>query len=170
VSQDELRVNERIRISPIRLIDADGEQLGIMPTEEARAMARERGLDLVEVAPNSRPPVCRVMDYGKYKYEQARRARDARRKVHNIQVKELKMRPKIEGHDFDFKLRHARRFLEEGNKVKFTMRFRGRENARPELGARVLERVKDVLAEVGTVETDLRREGRTMTMLIAPRR
>lgn len=170
MAQNELRVNERIRISPVRLIGIDGEQIGIVPTEEARSIARERGLDLVEVAPNARPPVCRIMDYGKYKYEQARKAREARKKQHNIQVKEVKMRPKIEKHDFDFKLRHAKRFLEEGDKVKFTLMFRGRENTHPELGVRVLERVKEELQDLGTVESEIARDGRTMTMVIAPRR
>jgi translation initiation factor IF-3 len=169
VSQDELRVNDRIRISPIRLITEDGEQIGIVPTDEARAMAEDRGLDLVEVAPNSRPPVCKIMDYGKYKYEQARKAREAKRKQHVIHIKEIKLRPKIEEHDFGFKMRHALRFLEEGDKVKFTLRFRGRENTHPELGERVLNRVKDTVAELAVVETDIRREGRVMTMVVAPR-
>ena len=169
VSQEELRVNDRIRISPVRLIDVDGEQVGIVPTDEARSIAEDRGLDLVEVAPNSRPPVCRIMDYGKYKYEQARKAKEAKKKQHVINVKEIKMRPKIEDHDFGFKLRHARRFLEDGDKVKFTLRFRGREMTHPELGERVLERVKAELAELGNVEVDIRKEGRTMTMLIGPR-
>ena len=169
VSQEELRVNDRIRISPVRLIDVDGEQIGIISTDEARSIADDRGLDLVEVAPNSRPPVCRIMDYGKYKYEQARKAREAKKKQHIIHVKELKMRPKIEDHDFGFKLRHARRFLEDGDKVKFTLRFRGREMTHPELGERVLERVKEELADLGVVESDIRKEGRTMTMLIGPR-
>jgi len=156
VSQEDLRVNERIRISPVRLIDETGEQVGIVPTDEARAMAVEQGLDLVEVAPNSRPPVCRIMDYGKYKYEQARKAREAKKKQHTVTVKEIKMRPKIEDHDFGFKLRHARRFLDEGDKVKFTLRFRGREMTHPELGERVLNRVKVELAELATIESDVK--------------
>ena len=169
MSQEELRVNDRIRISPIRLIDENGIQVGIVPTDEARSIAEERGLDLVEVAPNSRPPVCRIMDYGKYKYEQARKAREAKKKQHTIAVKELKLRPKIEEHDFSFKMRHARRFLEEGDKVKFTLRFRGREMTHPELGEKVLQRIKDVLDGLGVVEADIRKEGRTMTMLIGPK-
>lgn len=169
MSQDELRVNDRIRISPVRLITEDGEQVGIIATDEARAIAEERGLDLVEVAPNSRPPVCRIMDYGKYKYEQARKAREAKRKQHVIHIKEIKLRPKIEEHDFGFKMRHALRFLEEGDKVKFTLRFRGRENTHPELGERVLNRVKETVDELAVVEADIRREGRVMTMVVAPR-
>ena len=169
MSQDELRVNDRIRISPIRLILDDGEQAGIVPTDEARAIAEEKGLDLVEVAPNSRPPVCKIMDYGRYKYEQARKTREAKRKQHVIHIKEIKLRPKIETHDFDFKMRHAVRFLEEGDKVKFTLRFRGRENTHPELGERVLNRVKVLVEDLAVVESDIRREGRVMTMVVAPR-
>jgi translation initiation factor IF-3 len=170
VSQEELRVNDRIRISPIRLIDDEGEQVGIVPTDEARRMARERGMDLVEVAPNARPPVCKLMDYGKHKYEQARKLREARKKQHNIHVKEVKLRPRIETHDLEFKMRHARRFFEEGDKVKFTLMFRGREVTHPELGIRLLEQVKGELGDVAAVETAIAREGRTMTMVMAPLR
>src|SRR5690606_27347329 len=165
-----VRVNRQIRISPVRVIDEDGAQLGIMPVEEALAAAEERGLDLVEVAPNARPPVVRIMDYGKYKYEQARKAREARRKQHQIQVKEVKFRPGIDEHDFEFKVRHARRFLEEGNKVKATMMFRGRQMAHPELGREVLARVAEVLEDVGRVESEPLMEGRNMTMVLAPRK
>ena len=170
MNQEELRVNDRIRISPVRLIDEEGEQVGIVPTDEARRLARERGLDLVEVAPNSRPPVCKLMDYGKHKYEQARKLREAKKKQHNIHVKEVKLRPRIETHDFAFKMRHARRFLEEGDKVKFTLMFRGREITHPELGQRLLEHVKEELDDAAAVEVEIAREGRTMTMVMAPRR
>lgn len=170
MNQDELRVNERIRISPVRLIDENGDQLGIVATDEARSLASDRGLDLVEVAPNARPPVCRFMDYGKYKYEQARKAREAKKKQHVIQVKEVKLRPKIEEHDIQFKMRHARRFLEEGHKVKFTLMFRGREITHPELGVRLLEQVKDELEELGEIESDISHEGRTLTMLMGPKK
>lgn len=169
MSQEDLRVNDRIRISPVRLIDQHGEQVGIVGTDEARDIAAEAGLDLVEVAPNSRPPVCRIMDYGKYKYEQARKAKEAKKKQHTVTVKEIKLRPKIEEHDYGFKMRHARRFLGDGDKVKFTLRFRGREMTHPELGERVLEKIKDDLGDTIVVESDIRREGRTMTMLIGPR-
>jgi len=169
VSQEDLRVNDRIRISPVRLIDQHGEQVGIVGTDEARDIAAEAGLDLVEVAPNSRPPVCRIMDYGKYKYEQARKAKEAKKKQHTVTVKEIKLRPKIEEHDYGFKMRHARRFLDEGDKVKFTLRFRGREMTHPELGERVLEKIKVDLGGTIVVESDIRREGRTMTMLVSPR-
>ncbi len=167
---EEPRVNERIRISPIRLIDETGEQLGIMATEEAQTLAVDRGLDLVEVAPSARPPVCRLMDFGKYKYAQARKAREAKKKQHIIHVKEVKFRPKIETHDIDFKLRHARRFLDEGNKVKFTLMFRGREAMRPERGRQILERVKRELRDVAVVEADIAHEARTMTMVMGPHR
>ena len=169
MSQEDLRVNDRIRISPVRLIDQHGEQVGIVGTDEARDIAAEAGLDLVEVAPNSRPPVCRIMDYGKYKYEQARKAKEAKKKQHTVTVKEIKLRPKIEEHDYGFKMRHARRFLDEGDKVKFTLRFRGREMTHPELGERVLEKIKVDLGGTIVVESDIRREGRTMTMLVSPR-
>lgn len=164
------RVNEEIRISPVRVIDVDGNQLGILSVQEALAQARTQGLDLVEVAPQSRPPVCRIMDYGKFKYEQARKARQAKRKQHQIEIKEIKFRPKIEEHDLEFKLRHARRFLEEGNKVKLTLMFRGREAAHPELGEVILHRVVQAVNDLGQVESAIKPEGRTLTMVIAPRK
>ncbi len=163
-------MNRQIRISPVRVISAEGAQLGIMPVDEALAAAESQGLDLVEVAPNARPPVVRIMDYGKFKYEQARKAREARKKQHQIHIKEVKFRPGIEPHDFEFKIRHARRFLEEGNKVKATMMFRGRQMAHPELGREVLIRVAQALEDVGRVEADPLLEGRNMTMILAPRR
>lgn len=152
------------------MIGADGSQLGIMSVEEALASAENEGLDLVEVAPTARPPVVRIMDYGKFKYEQARKAREARKKQHHIQIKEVKFRPGIEPHDFEFKVRHARRFLEEGNKVKATMMFRGRQMAHPELGREVLTRVAQSLEDVGRVESEPMMEARTMTMILGPRK
>jgi len=149
-------------------VDADGEQLGIVPLDEARARAEEAGLDLVEVAPEARPPVCRLMDYGKYKYEQARRAREAKKKQHTMQVKEVKFRPGIEEHDYEFKTRHVRRFLAEGDKVKVTMMFRGRQLAHPELGIEVLERLAEDIQEVGRIEGRPTLEGRFMVMILAP--
>ena len=163
-------MNQQIRISPVRVIGDDGEQLGIMPVDEALERAEEDGLDLVEVAPNSRPPVVRIMDYGKYKYEQQRKARQAKKKQHNVVLKEVKFRPGIEEHDLEFKLRHARRFLEEGNKVKATMMFRGRQVTHPELGREVLDRVADELEEVSKVESRPVLEGRNMVMVLAPKR
>jgi len=162
------RINQQIRISPVRVIDPEGEQIGILPVERALEIAMEQGLDLVEVAPMARPPVCRIMDYGKFKYEEQRKAREARKKQHHVQLKEVKMRPGIEEHDFEFKTRHARRFLEEGNKVKVTMMFRGRQMAHPELGREVLDRVVEELSDVAKLESSPMMEARSMTMVLAP--
>jgi translation initiation factor IF-3 len=167
--KNRLRVNRMIRISPVRVIAPDGEQLGILAVDEALAAAEARGLDLVEVAPTARPPVCRIMDFGKFKFEQAKAARAAKKKQHATQLKEIKFRPGIDEHDFDFKCRHAKQFLGEGNKVKVTMMFRGRQMAHPELGRIVLDRVAEVLADVGRVEQDAKLEGRNMTMLMTPK-
>ena len=152
----------------MRLIQDDGEQIGIVSIDEARERATLRGMDLVEVAPEARPPVVKMMDYGKYKYEAARAAREARKKQHTIQVKEVKFRPGIEDHDYEFKVRHARRFLEEGNKVKLTMMFRGRQVTHPEIGREVLSRVMGDLDDLGTIETHPNMEGRVMSMIVAP--
>jgi translation initiation factor IF-3 len=165
---EKTRVNRQIRISPVRVIATDGEQLGILPIERALEIAEEQGLDLVEVAPLARPPVCRIMDYGKFKYEEQRKAREARKKQHHVQIKEVKMRPGIEDHDFDFKTKHARRFLEEGNKVKLTMMFRGRQMAHPEHGRQVLDKVSGMLADVAKIEMHPQMEGRSMTMVLTP--
>ncbi|MGE0354670.1 MAG: translation initiation factor IF-3 [Gemmatimonadales bacterium] len=163
------RVNRQIRISPVRVITGDGEQLGVMPIDQALAAAEERGLDLVEVAPTARPPVVKIMDYGKYKFEEAKAARAAKKKQHIIQIKEVKYRPGIDDHDFDFKTRHAREFLEEGNKVKVTMMYRGRQMAHVELGKAVLDRVAAELADVCKVESEAKLEGRNMIMVLAPK-
>jgi translation initiation factor IF-3 len=152
----------------VRVIDQDGEQVGIIPVEKALEIAEGLGLDLVEVAPMARPPVCRIMDYGKFKYEEQRKAREARKKQHHVQIKEVKFRPGTEEHDLEFKTRHARRFLEEGNKVKLTVMFRGRQMAYPDLGREVLDRVAEEVADVGKVEAAPRMEARTMSMVIAP--
>jgi translation initiation factor IF-3 len=162
-------VNRQIRISPVRVIAPDGSQLGILDVDVALARAQEEGLDLVEVAPMARPPVVRIMDYGKFKFEQAKQARLAKKKQHVILLKEVKYRPGIDDHDFDTKTRHARRFLEEGNKVKVTMMFRGRQVAHPELGKDVLDRVAADLADIGKIETDAKLEGKNMTMVLAPK-
>jgi translation initiation factor IF-3 len=168
--EQRVRVNRQIRISPVRVIGSEGEQLGILAVEDALAKAESEGLDLVEVAPTARPPVVRIMDYGKFKYEEARKARQARKKQHQIQVKEVKFRPGIEAHDFEFKVRHAFKFLEEGDKVKVTMMFRGRQMAHPEIGREVLLRVAEALQDVGKVESQPMMEARTMTMIIAPKK
>ncbi|MGW8267698.1 MAG: translation initiation factor IF-3 [Longimicrobiales bacterium] len=168
IKEQKVRVNDQIRISPVRLISDEGEQIGIVSIDDARTRAEESGLDLVEVAPDARPPVVKLMDYGKFKYEQARAAREARKKQHTIQVKEVKFRPGIEDHDYEFKTRHARKFLEEGNKVRLTMMFRGRQITHSELGLEVLERVKADLSDIGKVESEPSFEGRVMFMVMAP--
>jgi translation initiation factor IF-3 len=168
-STKRVRVNRQIRISPIRVIGADGSQLGILEVDRALAIAEELGLDLVEVAPMARPPVARIMDYGKFKFEQAKQARQAKKKQHVIQLKEVKFRPGIDEHDFETKTRHARRFLEEGNKVKVTLMFRGRQISHPELGKQVVDRVAQELQDLAKIEADARLEGKAMTMILTPK-
>ena len=153
----------------VRLIDADGEMLGVYSTDSARQLAEEAGLDLVEVSPNAEPPVCKILDYGKYKYEDQKRKAVARKKQKTVDVKEIKMRPGIDSHDYDVKMRAMTRFLDEGDKVKVTLRFRGREMAHQELGLKVLHRVVGDIEEMGKVEQMPRMEGRQMTMVMAPR-
>ncbi|HEX6926853.1 MAG TPA: translation initiation factor IF-3 [Longimicrobiaceae bacterium] len=163
------RINDQIRFSPVRVIGPDGEQLGILPIEAARERAREHGLDLVEVAPTARPPVCRIMDWGKHQYQQQKAAREARKRQHTVEVKELKLRPGTDVHDLDVKLRHARRFLEKGQKVKVTVRYRGRELRRPEQGFDLLDRITVELDDLASVES---RSGdinaRQLTMMLTP--
>jgi translation initiation factor IF-3 len=163
------RVNEVIRVREVRLIGSDGSQLGIMATEDARRLAEEEGLDLVEVAPNAKPPVCRVMDYGKFKYKQSKRVHEAKKKQKLLQLKEMKMRPKTEEHDYQFKIKHVRRFLSEGNKAKITIMFRGRELSHMELGSRILDRLVVDLSDISIVEQQPKREGRNLTMVLAPK-
>jgi translation initiation factor IF-3 len=163
------RVNRRIRIPQVRVIDDQGNQIGVISTSEALAMAEERGLDLVEVSPKARPPVCKIMDYGKYMYQLNKRAKEAKKHQHVTVVKEIKMRPKIEPHDYDFKLRHAREFLGAGDKVKCTLVFRGRELAHKELGRKLMERAIEDLSDAASVEVPIRSEGRSMIMVLAPR-
>jgi translation initiation factor IF-3 len=167
--QPEVRINERIRVPQVRVIADDGAQVGVLPVREALTLAQSKGLDLVEVSPTARPPVCRIMDYGKFKYEQNRRARKAKKKQHVTQIKEIKMRPKIEGHDYSFKMDHAREFLGERNKVKFTVTFRGREIAHQDIGHRLIQKIVSELIEVATVESPARSEGRTLTMVMMPK-
>jgi len=157
-----------IRIPEIRVIDEEGEQLGVMATQEALRLAEDRGLDLVEVSPSARPPVCRIMDYGKFKYEKNKKLKESKKKQHVIQIKEIKLRPKTEEHDYQFKKRHAEEFLRKGNKVKFTIIFRGRELDHRELGFKILKRAEEDLAHVGEVERPARFEGRLMIMYMKP--
>jgi len=163
------RVNRRIRIPQVRVITEDGTQVGIMPTSDALKMAEEQGLDLVEVSPKARPPVCKIMDYGKYMYQMNKRAKEAKKHQHVTVVKEIKMRPKIEPHDYNFKKRHAEDFLAAGDKVKCTVIFRGRELAHKELGRKLMERLTEDLSETANVEVPIRSEGRTMMMVLSPK-
>lgn len=151
------------------MIDSAGKQAGIMPLKEAMKIAEEQGMDLVEVAPNAKPPVCRVMNYGKYKYQQSKRSQEARKHQTVIQVKEVKLRPRTEEHDFQFKLRHAKRFLSEGNKVKISILFRGRELAHPEFGRDMMNRFLEEVKDIMVVEQAPRLEGRNMVMVVAPK-
>lgn len=165
----EVRINERIRVPQVRLVDETGQMLGVMSSRDALETARGRGYDLVMVSPNANPPVCRIMDYGKYKYEQSKKARKAKKKQHVVHVKEVKMRPGIEQHDYEFKMNHARRFLEHNDKVKFTLIFRGREVTHLDIGQRVMDRVAKDLEEIANVEVKPKREGRALIMIVAPK-
>jgi translation initiation factor IF-3 len=153
----------------VRVISPEGNQLGVMAISEALKLAQLQNCDLVEVAPKARPPVCRIMDFGKFKYQQSRRAKDARKKQTIIQVKEVKMGPKTDEHDYQFKARHVRRFLEDGNKAKVTIRFRGREMAHTELGRRLLDKMSQDLADIATIESHAKLEGRNLVMILTPK-
>ena len=164
-----LRCNERIRISPIRLIGENDEQVGVVETRDALNRAREAGLDLVEVAPQSSPPVCRIMDYGKWKYSQSKKERKSKAQRHETELKEIRIKtPKIGEHDLDLKVHHAREFLERGDRVQFGLRFRGRELAHIDEGQKIFNRIKEQLEDIAKVEQDFRREGRRITMMLAP--
>jgi translation initiation factor IF-3 len=164
----EPRINDRIRVPEVRLVGSEGEQIGIVPVGEALRMAQEADLDLVEVAPDARPPVCKLMDYGKFKYESAQKAREARRNQVLTVIKEMKLRPKIDSHDYETKKGHVVRFLKAGDKVKVTIMFRGREQSRPELGYRLLQRLANDVAELGVIESAPKQDGRNMIMVLAP--
>ena len=158
-----------IRAREVRVISAEGGQLGIVPAQEAQRLAEEQGLDLVEVAPDAKPPVCRIMDYGKYKYQQSKRLQQAKKRQKVISIKEIKLRPKTEEHDYRFKTEHVRRFLQDGHKTKVTVVFRGREIAHTDLGLRMLDRIVADMEDIGLVEQTPRQEGRNMTMVLSPR-
>ncbi|WP_133611755.1 translation initiation factor IF-3 [Dongia mobilis] len=163
------RVNHQINVREVRLVKEDGEMYGVVPTREALTMAADVGLDLVEISPNATPPVCKILDYGKFKYEAQKRKNEAKKKQKVIEVKEIKMRPGIDTHDYEVKMRAIRSFLGEGDKVKVTMRFRGREMMHQELGLKVLDRVRNELEELIKVESHPKLEGRQMIMTIAPK-
>jgi translation initiation factor IF-3 len=164
----ELRINDRIRVPEVRLVGPNGETVGIVPTGEALKLAQEADLDLVEIAPMGKPPVCKLMDYGKFKYENAQKAREARRNQTNVIIKEMKLRPKIDAHDYATKKGHVVRFLKAGDKVKITIMFRGREQHRPELGFRLLQRLAEDVTELGFVESAPKQDGRNMIMVLGP--
>ena len=164
-----MRINERIRVREIRVIDETGQQLGIMPPPQALVIAKQKGLDLVEISPTAVPPVCRIMDFGQYQYQEQKRAREAKKHQRVIEVKEIKFRPKVDVHDYEFKRKHIERFLAEGDKVKATIFFRGREMAHPEIGRRILDRLIAELAEIAIAETVPRQEGNQMHVIFSQR-
>lgn len=164
-----MRINEEIRAREVRVIGSDGEQLGIMSGREAQQLAYEKHLDLVEIAPTAKPPVCRIMDYGKYRYEQQKREKESRKKQKTFDIKEVKLRPGIEEHDFNVKFKNAVRFLEDGDKVKVTIMFRGRELSHPELGEGLLNKMAAQLKEMAVVERQPKLEGKNMIMIVAPK-
>jgi translation initiation factor IF-3 len=166
--RDQTRINERIGVPEVRLVDEEGKQIGVIDTKEALQMAQDRDLDLVEVAPDSRPPVARLLDYSKYKYEQEQKAKQARKHQQQINVREIKLRPKIATHDYETKKGHVLRFLRQGDKVKVTIMFRGREQAHPERGRMLLQRLFDDLEGLAVIEQNPEQEGRNMHMLVAP--
>ena len=167
--KDGPRINEEIRVREVHLIEKDGTNKGTVPIADALAAAQEAGLDLVEISPNANPPIVKILDYGKYKYQEQKKAAEARKKQKVVEVKELKYRPMIDDHDYDVKMRAMARFFEEGDKVKITLRFRGRELAHQELGYKLLNRVKDDTSDFAKVEQDARFEGRQVVMILAPR-
>ncbi|MCA3357947.1 MAG: translation initiation factor IF-3 [Roseomonas sp.] len=163
------RINDEIRVPQVRLIDDAGEMIGVMSAREALIRAYDVGLDLVEISPNAVPPVCKILDYGKYKYEQQKKANEARKKQKVVEIKEIKVRPNIDDHDYDVKMKQMRNFIGEGDKVKVTLRFRGREMAHQELGVKVLERIRNDLIELVKVEQMPKLENRQMVMVVAPK-
>lgn len=168
-TQEGPRINEMIRVPRVRLIDAEGQNRGVVSTQEAQALAVEAGLDLVEIVPDSDPPVCKILDFGKYKYAEQKKANAARKKQKVIEIKEIKLRPNIDTHDYEVKMRMVHKFLAEGDKVKVTLRFRGREMAHQDIGLKVLDRVRNDTADVAKVEQDAKAEGRQVVMVLAPK-
>lgn len=164
--ENDIRINDQIRVQSVRLISPDGEQIGVVSTKEALQRAESYGLDLVEVAPNSKPPVCRIMDFGKYKYEQSKKEKLSKKKQHVITVKEIRLRPRTDEHDLETKLRHARKFLEQKNKVKITILFRGREMAYQDSGTELMQRVTAMLEDIAKMESEPKMEGRRMVMVL----
>lgn len=169
ISKQELQINEQIRDKELRVIDSDGTQLGIMPLRRAMELAEQKNLDLVKIAPQANPPVCKIIDYGKFRFEQAKREKEARKNQRVVEIKEVRFSLNIDTHDFETKRNHALRFISEGNKVKASIRFRGREMGHPELGLEIMRRFADAMSEVANVEKPAKLEGRTMLMFLAPK-
>ena len=169
ISKQELQINEQIRDKEIRVIDSDGTQLGIMPLRRAMEIAEQKNLDLVKIAPQANPPVCKIIDYGKFRFEQAKREKEARKNQRVVEIQEVRLSLNIDTHDFETKRNHALRFISEGNKVKVSIRFRGREMGHPELGLEIMRRFSDAMSEVANVEKPAKLEGRTMLMFLAPK-
>src|ERR1700761_534418 len=167
-NKDEHRLNERIRVPQVRLIDEQGNQVGVVPTHEALQMARDRGLDLMEVSPNAQPPVCKICDYGKFKYEKKKKDHQAKKKQTVIKVKEIQLRPQTEEHDLDYKFKNVRQFLEDGDKAKITIMFRGREITYVDQGFKIMKQLIDLIKDVGTVESPPKIEGKKLIMVLAP--
>ena len=169
ISKQELQINEQIRDKELRVIDSDGTQLGIMPLRRAMELAEQKNLDLVKITPQANPPVCKIIDYGKDRFEQAKREKEARKNQRVVEIKEVRLSLNIDTHDFETKKNHALRFISEGNKVKASIRFRGREMGHPELGLDIMKRFADAMSEVANVEKPAKLEGRTMLMFLAPK-
>ena len=169
ISKQELQINEQIRDKELRVIDSDGTQLGIMPLRRAMELAEQKNLDLVKIAPQANPPVCKIIDYGKFRFEQAKREKEARKNQRVVEIKEVRLSLNIDTHDFETKRNHALRFISEGNKVKASFRLRGREMGHPELGLEIMRRFADAMSEVANVEKPAKLEGRTMLMFLAPK-
>ncbi|MBQ8671447.1 MAG: translation initiation factor IF-3 [Alphaproteobacteria bacterium] len=169
-NEDATRINENIKAKQVRLIDAKNENRGIVSITEALAIAEEQGLDLIEISPQANPPVCKVLDYGKFRYEQQKKKNEAKKNQKVVEIKELKLRPGIEAHDYEVKVKQAKKFLEQGNKVKFTMRFKGRELSANDMGKKVLSQIADDLELCSKVDSEMKLEGRQMTMILAPQK
>ena len=169
ISNKELQINEQIRDREVRVVDADGSQLGVMPTAKAKELAEQRSLDLVKIAPQATPPVCKIIDYGKFRFEQSKREKEQRKNQRTVEIKEVRLSLNIDTHDFETKKNHALRFIGEGNKVKASIRFRGREMGHPEQGLEIMRRFAESMAEVANVEKPAKLEGRTMLMFLAPK-
>ncbi|MBT8493693.1 MAG: translation initiation factor IF-3 [Deltaproteobacteria bacterium] len=167
--REQHRINHRIRVPEVRLIREDGSQAGVIPTDEARQLAKEAGLDLVEIAARSKPPVCRIMDYGRFKYEESKKQKAAKKHASSMELKEIKFRPKTDRHDLEFKIKHVRRFLEEGNKCRLVVIFRGREVTHPKTGLAVYDKVMDVVEDIGQIEVKPNLEGKRMVMIVGPK-